>query len=30
MIADVYNYDYILDLVLNVDGTVEAKTATSG
>lgn len=30
MISTVYNYDYIQDLVLGVDGTLDVKVTTSG
>jgi Cu2+-containing amine oxidase len=30
MISTVYNYDYIQDLVLGIDGTIDVKVTTSG
>jgi Cu2+-containing amine oxidase len=29
-VAEVYNYDYIVDTMLYVDGTLETKVQTSG
>jgi hypothetical protein len=30
VISQVYNYDYIMDTILNVDGTFEKRVVTSG
>ena len=30
MISTVYNYDYIQDLMLNVDGSIDVRVTTSG
>jgi Cu2+-containing amine oxidase len=30
MVSEINNYDYIADLVLSIDGMIEARVVTSG
>lgn len=30
MVSEINNYDYIADLVLSIDGVIEARVVTSG